>query len=38
MNKSTNFSGTPVIKQILQYILPSDVSRTAEKYASDKYS
>ncbi len=37
MNKSTNFSGTPVIKQILQYILPSDVSRTAKKYYSDRY-
>lgn len=37
MNKSTNFSGTPVIKQILQYILPSTISRTAEKYNSDRY-
>jgi hypothetical protein len=37
MNKSTNFSGIPIIKQILKYILPSDVSRTAEKYNSDRY-
>lgn len=37
MNKSTHFSGIPIIKQILQFILPSDISRTAEKYASDRY-
>ncbi len=37
MNKSTNFSGTPVIKQILNLILPSDISRTAEKHNSDRY-
>ena len=37
MNKSTNFSGTPIIKQILQFILPSDISRTAETHNSDKY-
>ena len=37
MNKSTNFSGIPIIKQILQFILPSDISRTAEQYNSDKY-
>lgn len=37
MNKSTNFSGTPVIKQILNLILPSEISRTAEKHNSDKY-
>jgi len=37
MNKSTNFSGTPIIKQILKYILPTDISRTAEKYKSDRY-
>lgn len=37
MNKSTNFSGTPIIKQILKYILPADISRTAEKYKSDRY-
>ena len=37
MNKSTNFSGIPIIKQILKFILPSDISRTAEKYISDRY-
>ena len=37
MNKSTNFSGTPKIKQILNYIEPSDISRTAKKYSSDRY-
>lgn len=37
MNKSTNFSGTPIIKQILNYIEPSDISRTAKKYSSDRY-
>jgi len=37
MNKSTNFSGTPVVKQILEYILPSDISRTAEAHNSDRY-
>ena len=37
MNKSTHFSGTPIIKQILKFIAPSDISRTAEKYNSDRY-
>ena len=37
MNRSTNFSGTPIIKQILNYIEPSDISRTAKKYSSDRY-
>ena len=37
MNKSKNFSGTPIIKQILKYISQEDISRTAEKYNSDKY-
>ena len=37
MNKSKNFSGTPIIKQVLQFILQSDISRTAEKHNSDKY-
>jgi len=37
MNKSINFSGIPVIKQILKYILPVDISRTTEKYKSDRY-
>jgi len=37
MNKSKNFSGTPIIKQILKYISQEDINRTAEKYNSDKY-
>ncbi len=37
MNKSTNFSGTPIIKQILKFISPTDISRTAEQYDSDRY-
>ena len=37
MNKSNHFSGTPIIKQVLQFILPSDISRTAQKYNSDRY-
>jgi hypothetical protein len=28
MNKSTNFSGIPVIKQVLKYILLIDIFRT----------
>ncbi len=37
MNKSTHFSGTPIIKQILKFISPSDITRTAKTYNSDKY-
>ena len=37
MNKSTHFSGTPIIKQVLKFILPTDVSRTAKTFNSDKY-
>lgn len=37
MNKSTHFSGSPIIRQVLEFILPSDISRTAEKYKSDRY-
>jgi len=37
MNKSRHFSGTPVIKQILRFIPQLDISRTAEKYNSDRY-
>jgi hypothetical protein len=37
MNKSTHFSGTPIIKQVLSFIPQSDISRTAEKYNSDRY-
>ena len=37
MNKSTNFSGTPIIKQILNYIEHSDIYKTEKKYSSDRY-
>lgn len=37
MNKSTHFSGTPIIKQILKFIPQIDINRTAEKYNSDRY-
>ena len=37
MNKSTHFSGTPIIKQILKFIPQVDISRTAKKYNSDRY-
>lgn len=37
MNKSTNFSGQPIVKQLLR-LIPSDlITRTAQKYNSDKY-
>ena len=37
MNKSTHFSGTPIIKQILKFIPQDDITRTAEAYNSDRY-
>jgi hypothetical protein len=37
MNKSTHFSGTPIIKQILKYIPQADITRTAKIYNSDRY-
>ncbi len=37
MNKSTHFSGTPIIKQILKYLPHQDITRTAKTYNSDKY-
>lgn len=37
MNKSTYFSGTPIIKQILKFIPQIDINRTAERYNSDRY-
>jgi len=37
MNKSTHFSGTPIIKQVLKFIPQVDISRTAEMYTSDRY-
>jgi len=38
MNKSKNFSGQPIIKQVLNFILPNDVYRTAKKHNSDRYT
>lgn len=37
MNKSTHFSGIPIIKQILKFISLSDITRTAKTYNSDRY-
>jgi len=37
MNKSTHFSGIPIIKQILKFIPQVDINRTAEQYNSDRY-
>jgi hypothetical protein len=37
MNKSTNFSGQPIIKQLLK-LLPFDIiSHTVKQHNSDKY-
>lgn len=38
MNKSKNFSGQPIIKQVLNFIDPKDVYRTAKKHDSDRYT
>ncbi|MBD99537.1 MAG: transposase, partial [Verrucomicrobia bacterium] len=38
MNKSKNFSGHPIIKQVFNFISPKDIYRTAEKHQSDKYT
>jgi len=38
MNKSKNFSGQPIIKQILGFIDRKIVYRTAEKHKSDRYT
>lgn len=37
MNKSTNFSGEPVIKQILKLLPTEIITRTAKEHASDRY-
>lgn len=37
MNKSTNFSGQPVISQVLKYISNSLISRTAKSQQGDRY-
>lgn len=38
MNKSKNFSGQPIIKQVLRFIDFKIIHRTAEKHKSDKYT
>lgn len=37
MNKSKNFSGQPIIKQLLKLLPTSTIARTAHKYKSDRY-
>jgi hypothetical protein len=37
MSESTNFSGIPIIKQIIKFIAPYIINRTAKKYKSDRY-
>ena len=37
MNKSKNFSGQPIISQVLKFIPTSIISRTAKKHMSDRY-
>lgn len=36
--KNTNFSGQPLVKQILGFIRASEIYRTAERYKSDRYT
>lgn len=38
MNKSKNFSGQPIIKQVLNFLDPKDIYRTAKKHNSDRYT
>lgn len=38
MNKSTNFSGQPIIKQVLSFIDKGIIYRTALKHKSDRYT
>ena len=37
MSKSKNFSGQPIISQVLKWIPNTIISRTAQNYNSDKY-
>ncbi|MDT0676526.1 IS4 family transposase [Autumnicola musiva] len=37
MNKSNNFSGQPIIKQLLKLLSPSIITRTASDHNSDRY-
>jgi len=36
-NKSKNFSGQPIIKQLLKLLSPTIITRTASEYNSDRY-
>ena len=36
--QNTSFSGYPIIRQLLSYISKTEVNRTAEKHAADRYS
>ncbi|MDT0691942.1 IS4 family transposase [Salegentibacter sp. F188] len=38
MSKSKNFSGQPIIKQVLNFINPKEIHRTAKKHNSDRYT
>jgi len=38
MNKSRNFSGQPIIKQVLNFLDAKEVNRTAKKHNSDRYT
>ncbi|WP_348062760.1 DUF4372 domain-containing protein [Gelidibacter sp.] len=38
MNKSKNFSGQPIIKQVLNFLDTKDIYRTAKKHNSDRYT
>src|SRR5690554_6928129 len=38
MNKSKNFTGQPIIKQVLKFINSRDIHRTAQKHNSDRYT
>lgn len=38
MNKSKNFSGQPIIKQVLNFLDAKDIYRTARKHNSDRYT
>jgi hypothetical protein len=37
MNKSKNFSGQPIISQVLKFIPTTIITRTAKKHMSDRY-
>lgn len=37
MNKSNNFSGQPIIKQLLKLLSPSIIARTVSEHNSDRY-